>query len=160
MNISTVLSDIVHIDTHILFFNSSHATSSTRCLVCVLPGDLSVFMFGGGGGGGSRHGRHGSAACELTHQEVGLGRRLPEVLLDVLGLVGDHADEGVELDDCHTQVDQVDAVAQQGAQRREEVCRETQLREARRSATVVLPLLNRHFKSQLKTCRFGKTRPL
>lgn len=49
------------------------------------------------------------------------------MLLDVLGLVGDHADERVELDDRHTQVDQVDAVAQQGAQRREKVCRWKQL---------------------------------
>lgn len=44
------------------------------------------------------------------------------MLLDVLGLVGDHPDEGVELDDGDAQVDQVDAVAQQGAQRREKVC--------------------------------------
>lgn len=59
---------------------------------------------------------------EHTHEKVGLGCRLSEVLLNVLGLVGDHADERVELDDCHTQVDQVDAVAQQGAERWEEVC--------------------------------------
>lgn len=65
---------------------------------------------------------------EHTHEKVGLGCRLPEVLLDVLGLVGDHADERVQLDDCHTQVDQVDAVAQQGAERREKVCRGTEFR--------------------------------
>lgn len=50
------------------------------------------------------------------------------MLLDVLGLVGDHADERVQLDDCHAQVDQVDAVAQQGAERWEKVCGGTEFR--------------------------------
>lgn len=121
--------------------------------------------------GSSRRGRHGNAACELTHQEVGLGRRLPEVLLDVLGLVGDHANQGVELDDCHTQVDQVDAVAQQGAQRREKVCGDTvssgaALRDGRAAtveslitdsqkheSSVFSLTITVHFKSKLKIRR-------
>lgn len=44
------------------------------------------------------------------------------MLLDVLGLVSDHADERVELDDCHTQVDQIDRVRQQTTQGRNKVC--------------------------------------
>lgn len=58
-----------------------------------------------------------------THEKVGLWRRLPEVLLDVLGLVGDHADERVQLDDCHTQVDQIHRVSQQSPQGWNKVCR-------------------------------------
>lgn len=58
-----------------------------------------------------------------THEKVGLGGRLPEVLLDVLGLVGDHADERVQLDDCHTQVDQIHRVSQQSSQGWNKVCR-------------------------------------
>lgn len=57
-----------------------------------------------------------------THEEVGLGGGLPKVLLDVLGLVGHHADEGVELDDGDTQVDQVHGVSQQDPQGRDEIC--------------------------------------
>ena len=45
------------------------------------------------------------------------------MLLDVLGLVGHHADEGVELDDGNTQVDQVNGVSQQDPQGRDEICR-------------------------------------
>lgn len=57
------------------------------------------------------------------------------MLLDVLGLVGDHANEGVQLDDRHTQVDQIHGVSQQSPQGRNKVCRgvqigtETHLRE-------------------------------
>lgn len=59
-----------------------------------------------------------------THQEVGLGCGLPEMLLDVLGLVGDHADERVQLNDYHTQVNEIHRVSQQGAQAWNKVCRE------------------------------------
>ena len=44
------------------------------------------------------------------------------MLLDVLGLVGHHADEGVELDDGNTQVDQVNGISQQDPQGRDEIC--------------------------------------
>ena len=44
------------------------------------------------------------------------------MLLDVLGLVSHHADEGVELDDGNTQVDQVNGVSQQDPQGRDEIC--------------------------------------
>lgn len=43
----------------------------------------------------------------LTHEEVGGRCRLAVMLLDVFGFVGDHPDEGVELKDGHTQVDNV-----------------------------------------------------
>lgn len=62
-----------------------------------------------------------------THQKVGLRGRLPEVLLDVLWLVGDHANEGVQLDDCHTQVDQIHMVSQQSSQGWNKVCRGTKI---------------------------------
>lgn len=57
-----------------------------------------------------------------THQKVGLGGRLPEVLLYVLGFVCDHADERVQLDDGHTQVDQIHGVCQQSSQSWNKVC--------------------------------------
>lgn len=49
------------------------------------------------------------------------------MLLDVLGLVGDHANERVQLDDCHTQVDQIHRVSQQSPQGRNEVCRRIEI---------------------------------
>lgn len=47
------------------------------------------------------------------------------MLFDVLGFVGDHANKRVELDDCHTQVDQVNRVGQQGAQGWNKICEKT-----------------------------------
>lgn len=61
-----------------------------------------------------------------THQKVGLRGRLSEVLLNVLGLVGDHANKGVQLDDRHTQVDQIHLVTQQSPQSGKEIWRKTQ----------------------------------
>lgn len=57
-----------------------------------------------------------------THQKVGLWSWLSEVLLNVFGLVSDHADERVQLNDCHAQVDQIDWVCQQRSQGWNEVC--------------------------------------
>ena len=37
----------------------------------------------------------------LTHEQIGFGCWLAVVLLNVLGFVGDHPDEGVELNDGH-----------------------------------------------------------
>ena len=37
----------------------------------------------------------------LTHEKIGFRCRLAIVLLNVFGFVGDHPDEGVELNDGH-----------------------------------------------------------
>lgn len=66
-----------------------------------------------------------------THEEVGFGGRLPEVLLDVLGLIGDHADQRVQLDDCHTQIDQIHWVSQQSSQCWDKVCEGTEVDKTR-----------------------------
>lgn len=44
------------------------------------------------------------------------------MLLDVFGFVGDHPDEGVELKDGHTQVDDVHGIPKESPQSRHEVC--------------------------------------
>lgn len=49
----------------------------------------------------------------LTHEEVGFGCRLAIVLLNVLGFVGDHPDERVELQDGDAQVDDVHWVSKE-----------------------------------------------
>lgn len=61
----------------------------------------------------------------LTHEEVGGGCRLAVMLLDVFGFVGDHPDEGVELKDGHTQVDDVHRIPKEPLQRRHKVWGET-----------------------------------
>lgn len=58
----------------------------------------------------------------LTHEEVGGRGRLAVVLLDVFGFVGDHPDEGVELKDGHTQVDDVHWIPQESPQSWDKVC--------------------------------------
>lgn len=58
----------------------------------------------------------------LTHEEVGGRRRLAVMLLDVFGFVGDHPDEGVELKDGHTQVDDVHRIPKETPQSWDKVC--------------------------------------
>lgn len=48
------------------------------------------------------------------------------MLLNVLGLVGNHANERIQLDDCHAQVDQIHRVSQQSSQGWYKICREIQ----------------------------------
>lgn len=72
---------------------------------------------------GERAAGRGTEDLPLTHEEVGLGRRLAVVLLDVLGFVGDHPDERVELQDGDAQVDDVHWVSQKSPQRRCKLCR-------------------------------------
>lgn len=60
----------------------------------------------------------------LTHEEVGFGCRLAIVLLNVLGFVGDHADERVELQDGDAQVDDVHWVSKETPECWCKLCRE------------------------------------
>lgn len=49
------------------------------------------------------------------------------MLFDVLGLVRDHANEGVQLDDDHTQVDHIHGVSKKSSQGWNKVCEEVDL---------------------------------
>lgn len=72
-----------------------------------------------------------SAGCTenllLTHEEVGFGCRLAIVLLDILGFVGDHPDERVELQDGDAQVDDVHWVSKEAPQCWHKLCREEEI---------------------------------
>lgn len=59
----------------------------------------------------------------LTHEKIGFRCRLAIVLLDVFGLVGDHADERVELKDGDAQIDDVHWVSKEALQCRNKFCK-------------------------------------
>lgn len=52
----------------------------------------------------------------LTHEKIGFWCWLTIVLLNILGLVSDHADEGVKLNDGHAQVDDVHRIPEETLQ--------------------------------------------